>query len=182
VKSIIAPAKREKEMHDLLLMRGVADTRGFALMRALMASAHMLEVIADQGLHEAGLSLPRMRLLVWLFLEDRRGNKEGISPSLLSHHQHISKNTISSLLASLEEQGLIERALSSEDKRSFKIRLTRAGHTLMQSTLPKHHSSLNQVFATLSADEQKTLLKILGKLRESLVGQIKHSELGSYKT
>lgn len=180
MKSIIAPAKHEKELHDLL--RGVHDTRGLALMRALMASARMLEVIADQGLHEAGLSLPRMRLLVWLFVEEKRGNQEGLSPSVLSHHQHISKNTISSLLASLEEQKLIERTLSREDKRSFKIRLTRAGHRLMQAALPKHNSALNQVFATLSAGEQKTLLKILGKLRESLVGQIKHSELGSYKT
>jgi DNA-binding MarR family transcriptional regulator len=182
LKPVSTPANREKELHDLLLLRGVEDTRGFALMRALMASARMLEVVADQDLQEAGLSLPRVRLLVWLLLEEQRGNQEGISPSVLSRHQHISKNTVSSLLASLEAQGLIERTLSSEDKRSFKIRLTRAGRTLLHSTLPKHNSSLNQVFATLAADEQKTLLKILQKLRESLVKQIEHCDLDSYKT
>lgn len=182
MKAVNAPTKHEKGFHDLLLLRGVEDMHGFALMRALMASARMLEVVTDHDLQEAGLSLPRMRLLVWLYLEERRGNPIGLSPSRLSHHQHISKNTVSSLLASLEEQGLVERALSSEDKRSFKIRLTRAGRALMQATLPKHNSSLNQVFSNLTTDEQKTLLKILGKLRESLVKQIEHCDLGSYKT
>jgi DNA-binding MarR family transcriptional regulator len=176
------PTKRQKELHDLLLLRGVEDVRGFALMRALMASARMLEVVADHDLQEAGLSLPRLRLLVWLYLEEKRGNKDGISPSVLSQHQHISKNTVSSLLASLEDKGLIERSLSSEDKRSFNIRLTRAGRTLIQSTLPKHNSALTRVFAALSSDEQKTMLTLLGKLRESLIEQIKHCELDSYKT
>jgi|OpeIllAssembly_1097287.scaffolds.fasta_scaffold00028_5 DNA-binding MarR family transcriptional regulator len=182
VKPVVAPSKREKELQDLLRLRGVEDTRGFALMRALMASARMLEVVADHDLQEAGLSLPRLRLLVWLHLEEQRGNQEGISPSVLSHHQSISKNTVSSLLASLEERGLIERALSSEDKRSFKIQLTRAGRTLVQSTLPKHNSALQQVFVALSAEEQKSLLKLLSKLRESLHKQITDSELDSYKT
>jgi len=181
-KSATPLSKQEKEFHDLLLLRGVEDTRGFALMRALMASARMLEVVADHDLQETGLSMPRFRLLVWLFLDEKRGNTEGISPSVLSHHQHISKNTVSSLLASLEEQGLIERTLSSEDKRSFKIRLTKSGRTLIQATLPKHNAALTHVFATLNADEQKNLLKILGKLRESLIEQIKHCELDSYKT
>ena len=181
MKPVSAPSKQESEIHDLLLLRGVEDTRGFALMRALMASAHMLEIVADHDLQEAGLSLPRLRLLMWLYIEDRRGNPDGLSPSRLSHHQHISKNTVSSLLASMEEQGLIERTLSNEDKRSFKIRLTRAGRHLVQSTLPKHDSSLHQVFAALAAEEQKTLLKILSKLRESLLAQIEKCELGSYK-
>lgn len=182
MKSINAPPKRIKELHDFLLLRGVQDTRGFALMRALMASARMLEVIADHDLQAAGLSLPRLRLLVWLYLEERRGNKAGLSPSLLSHHQHISKNTVSSLLASLEDQALIERALSQEDKRSFKIRLTRAGRSLVQATLPKHNASLIKVFSALSAEEQNALLKSLHKLCQSLLKQVEHCDRGSYKT
>lgn len=176
-----AAAKREKEWQRLLLAQGVKDPRGFALMRALMASAHLLEVVIDHELQSAGLSLPRIRLLMRLFGEEKRGNQEGISPSALSHHQHISKNTVSSLLGSLEEQGLIERALCSEDKRSFKIRLTRAGRARVRSTLPKHNTAMTETFAALSADEQKTLLKLLGKLREALIEQIGTIDLSSYK-
>ena len=182
MKTDAAVTKREKEWQELLLAQGVEDSRGFALMRALMASAHLLEVVADHGLQAKGLSLPRMRLLMWLFAEEQRGNKDGISPSKLSHYQHISKNTVSSLLGSLEEQGMIERALCSEDKRSFKIGLTRAGRDLIRSALPTHNSSMTETFAALTAEEQKTLLKILHKLRESLMRQIEKIDLSSYKT
>lgn len=182
MKTAIAATKREKDWQQLLLAQGVEDLHGFALMRALMASAHLLEVVTDHELQAVGLSMPRMRLLMRLFGEEQRGNKEGISPSVLSHYQHISKNTVSSLLGSLEDQGLIERALCDEDKRSFKIRLTRAGRDLVRSALPKHNSALTETFAALTADEQKTLLKILRKLRESLQGQIGKIDLSSYKT
>jgi len=182
LKPVNTPAQYEKELLDSLLFANAEDLRQFGLMRALIASAHMLEVIADHDLQKTGLSLPRMRLLVRLYIEEKRGNKNGISPSILSRHQHISKNTISSLLASLEERQLIERTLSSEDKRSFKIRLTRAGYQLVQATLPLHNASLRQSLAALTVDDQKSLLKILSKLRESLVQRIGECELDSYKT
>lgn len=182
MKMIIALTEREKVFQEVLAAQGVADSRGFALMRALMASARLLEVVADHDLQKVGLSMPRMRLLVWLHIEEQRGNKAGIAPSQLSHYQHISKNTVSSLLASLEAQGLIERTLSSEDRRSFKIRLTRAGRKLVHSTLPKHNASMTEAFSELMAAEQKTLLRILHKLRQSLLKQIEHRDLGSYKT
>lgn len=182
MKTVIAPIKHEKAFQEMLLARGVEDTRGVGLLRALMACARLLEVIADHDLQEVGLSMPRMRLLFWLHAKEQRGDMEGISPSQLSHYQHISKNTVSSLLASLEEQGLIERALSSEDKRSFQIRLTQAGRTLVHTTLPKHGSFLTKVFSTLTAEEQKTLAKSLHKLRESLIKQVEQCDLGSYKT
>jgi DNA-binding MarR family transcriptional regulator len=175
-------AKREKAWQQMLVAQGVEDSRGFGLMRALMASAHMLEVVADHDLQAIGLSVPRMRLLTWLFVEEQHGSTAGMSPSHLSHYQHISKNTVSSLLGSLEEQGLIERTLSSEDKRSFQIRLTRKGRELVHATLPTHNSSMTEAFAALTAEEQKTLLKILHKLRQSLTQQIGQYDLSSYKT
>ncbi len=182
MKTVIEPTKREKALQEVLLARGVEDTRGVGLMRALMASARLLEVIADHDLQAVGLSVPRIRLLFWLHAEEQRGNMDGLSPSKLSHYQHISKNTVSSLLASLEEQGLIERTLSSEDKRSFKIRLTRAGRALIHSTLPKHSSFLTQAFSELTAEEQKALMKLLYKLRQSLLKQVERCDLDSYKT
>jgi len=182
MKTDIEQAKREKAWQQMLLAQGVEDSRGFGLMRALMATAHLLQVVADHDLQAIGLSVPRMRLLMWLFVEEQRGNTAGMSPSHLSHYQHISKNTVSSLLGSLEEQELIERTLSSEDKRSFQIRLTRKGRDLVHSTLPKHNSSMTDAFAALNVEEQKTLLKILHKLRQSLMQQVGKYDLSSYKT
>ena len=174
-------AQYDEEFHRVLGEWG-GDSCGVELMRALMASARLLEVLADHSLQAAGLSMPRLRLLLWLRVEEQRGTKEGISPSMLSRYQHISKNTVSSLLASLEDQGLIERVLCSEDKRSFKIRLTRAGRGRVSSTLPKHGAFAAGAFATLTSEEQKTLLHLLQKLRSTLKCQVSGREFGSYKT
>ncbi len=175
-------AKHEKDWHAMFSADGLHEARGLALMRAMIGTGHLVEVLADNHLQAKGLSMSRMRLLVWLYVEEQRGNKEGVSPSHLSHYQHISKNTVSALLGSLEEKGLIERSLCSEDKRSFRICLTKAGRDLMRSTLPTHNTSMTQVFSALTEEEQKTLLKILGKLRQSLVEQISKIDLSSYKT
>jgi DNA-binding MarR family transcriptional regulator len=181
MKTPAAKAGYEQEFHRVLGEWG-GDSCGVELMRALMASARLLEVLADHSLQTAGLSMPRLRLLLWLRVEERRGNKEGISPSMLSQYQHISKNTVSSLLASLEEEGLIERVLSREDKRSFKIRLTRAGRGRVSSTLPKHGAFVVDAFASLTVEEQKTLLRLVSHLRHSLHQQVSGREFGSYKT
>lgn len=173
-------AKRHQELHKLLAAWGIEQSRGMDLMRALMGAARMLEAIADHGLQTTGLSLPRLRLLLWLAVEEQCGNSAGISPSALSHYQHISKNTVSSLLASLEEQGLIERALSQEDRRSFNIRLTKAGRERIRAALPEHSEYVKDTFAGLTVDEQKTLLKLLQKLQQSLRQQIADKKLESY--
>ncbi|MBI5652412.1 MAG: MarR family transcriptional regulator [Chloroflexi bacterium] len=163
--------QHEKAFHQFLTDWGVADPRGLELIRALAGAARLLEVIADHHLQENGLSLPRLRLLLWLHAEEYHGNKDGLSPSRLSQFQHISKNTVSSLLDSLEQQGLIERALNREDKRKFNIRLTRAGREIIKKTLPQHSARLAEAFTALTSEEQNTLLKLLRKLRPALAAR-----------
>ena len=175
-------ARYEQEFRRIFSEWSGGDSRGVELMRALMVSARLLEVLADHKLQAVGLSVPRLGLLLWLYFEERCGNPEGISPSALSQYQHISKNTVSSLLASLENEELIERVLCSEDRRSFKIRLTRAGRSRVSSTLPKHGAFAADAFASLTVEEQKTLLQLLGNLRHSLHQQVSGREFGSYKT
>lgn len=163
--------QHEKGFKQFLAELGVEDARGIELIRLVNATARMLEVIADHRLQEKGLSVPRLRLLLWLHAAEHHGNKDGLSPSRLSEFQHISKNTVSSLLDSLEKQGLVERTLNRADKRKFNIRITRAGRDLMRKTLPAHSANLTRAFAGLNIEEQNDLLKLLRKLRQSLALQ-----------
>ena len=55
-----------------------ARALGIELFRSLGASTRLFEVIADHHLQAAGLSAPRFRLLVWLHVEEMRGNKQGL--------------------------------------------------------------------------------------------------------
>ncbi|MBI5303360.1 MAG: MarR family transcriptional regulator [Chloroflexi bacterium] len=162
----------EKAFAQLHAEWGVLDSRGIELMRLLNASARMFEVIADHYLQEHDLSVPRLRLLLWLYAADHHGNKEGLSPSRLSEFQHISKNTVSSLLDSLEKQGLVERALNPDDKRKFNIRISRTGRELLRKTLPAHGACLTHAVAGLTHEEQTALLKLLRKLRQTLAEQV----------
>ena len=66
-----------------------------------------------------------------------------MSPTHLSRCQNVSKNTISSLIGGLEEQGLVERELDRTDKRVFRIHLTDAGRQAVQETAPDHVAYLN---------------------------------------
>jgi len=161
--------KHEKGFRQTLEQWGVDNPRGIELVRLLTTSTRLLEAIADHHLQSKGLSMPRLRLLIWLHVEEQRGNKQGVSPSHLSHFQQISKNTVSSLLRSLEHQGLIERTLSAEDKRKFNIRLSQAGRNLVRSILPNHGKFMTKTFAGLTVQEQEMLIKLLRKLRQALL-------------
>jgi DNA-binding MarR family transcriptional regulator len=168
MKTREAVTQHEKEFRQVFEAWGVDDLRGIELVRLLSATTRLLELIADHHLQAKGLSLPRLRLLISLHVAEQCGDKQGVSPSHLSHFQHISKNTVSALLKSLEDQGLIERALCDEDKRKFSIRLSRAGRTLVRSTLPNHSASMSTAFSALTAQEQETLIRLLHKLRQTL--------------
>lgn len=114
------------------------------------------------------LSGPRMGVLVRLMEEDRRGNHGGITPTDLSYGEHVSRNTISALLRGLEEQGLIERQLDPTDLRLFRIRLTEAGRTAVETTAPPRIDMASQMIAGLTPDEQDQLIELLSKLFVSL--------------
>ena len=162
-------AKHEEEFRQSLENWGVKNSSGIEMMRALATTKRLMELVADHELQAKGLSMPRLRLLLWLHVEEAEGDAQGVSPSLLSHFQHISKNTVSSLLRSLEEQGLIERTLCREDKRRFHICLSPAGRDLVRSTLPSYSLVMAETLACLSPKERETLIQTLGKLHQSLL-------------
>ncbi len=151
-------------------LAGRADLSGMELVRLIGMVANAYETAADANLRTTGLSGPRLVLLVRLLAEERCGAVDGISPTRLSHHQRVSKNTISALLRGLEAQGFIERALDPADRRGFKIRLTDAGRQIIQAVAPKHFEFMDGLAAGLTAEERTQLAQLLEKLHRSLVG------------
>ena len=119
-------------------------------------------------LRDAQLSGPRWRLLLHLHVAEYTG-KTSLSPTELSSLQVVTKNTISSLLRSLEDQGLIERTLDPNDRRQFQIGLTDEGRDLVRTSTPQLMAYLNQLTSGLSSDEISQLQALLDKLHRSLV-------------
>jgi DNA-binding MarR family transcriptional regulator len=162
------PGGFDQDMSRVLRQCGVDDPRGYELFFALQAPVRLLGVVASRHLQIGNLSLPRVGLLTWLYFGEQLGHTQGISPSRLSEFQHVSRNTVSALLRSLEEQGLVERTLCKEDRRRFHIRLSETGRALVCAVLAEQGPFLAELFSDLSAEEQATLIGLLEKLRRSL--------------
>lgn len=149
------------------LMAGI-EPAGFEIVRLLRAVGNQYaQEAAITGLG-AAMSGPRWLLLLRLYVEEQRGEQQGVPPGYLSRCQDVGKNTISVLLRGLEQDGWVERTLDPDDRRVFRIRLTSAGRDLIQATAPARLAHLNNLAADLSSSERTELIRLLSKLYRSL--------------
>ncbi len=153
-------------------MSGANETDGFVISGLVHIIANMYDHLAAVEPGGDELSGPRMGLLIRLAEEERRGNTEGITPTTLSRHQHVSRNTISALLRGLEDQGLIERRLDSKDRRLFRIRITGDGKRMIRERAPAWIANANRLAENLSPEERNQLINLLSKLFVSIHDQV----------
>jgi DNA-binding MarR family transcriptional regulator len=147
---------------------GDVDPSGVEIGRLVRMVCNLYEVRIDDALREQGLSGPRWGLLLRMYAEEERGHAGGMSPTHLSRCQNVSKNTISSLIGGLEEQGLVARELDREDKRVFRIHLTDEARQLVRANAPEHIAYLNALAGGLTREERDLLIGLLEKLLASL--------------
>ena len=166
--SMTLPAyTRGDRLQQFLADEGIDSGNGIELLRMVRAVSNAYDSALAEELRNDNLTLPRWRLLLWLWMEERGGN-DSVNPTHLSRVQQVSKNTISDHLRSLEDAGLIERQLDHDDRRQFIIRLTAAGRTAMLDRMPRQVRMLNDLIADLTETEVQLLLTLLGKLHASL--------------
>jgi DNA-binding MarR family transcriptional regulator len=168
---------REKMLAFTREISKIADTSGIELFGLLHRTAHISEMLDNQAFGDFAISGPRWRLLMRLLADEHLGNRDGITPTALSHGQRVSKNTISALLRGLEEQGLIQRTLDPNDLRVFRIQLTDAGRELIFTTAPQRMNGLNQLLAGFSPQETRQLIELLERLQTSLLDAVNEKEL-----
>ncbi len=156
-------------MHDhVARLAGNESAAGFQIAGLIRILANQYDNIFSRQDGEDELSGPRMGVLVRLLDEEQRGNPEGITPTVLSHNQYVSRNTISALLRGLEDQGMIERRLDPLDRRLFRIRLTDTGRATVKALGPQRITAVNQIVCGLTFEEQAQLIALLSKLFSSL--------------
>lgn len=158
------------KIHDHMKTHfGIEDTSGLELFVVLQRTAHMIRLFDTQLNEEMGISGPRWRLLLSLYIDEKMGNTTGLTPTTISHSQRVSKNTISVLLRGLEAQGLIQRTLDATDLRTFRIQLTPAGREYLQETVPNRMKNLDRLLSGFEPEEQIQLTALLAKLQRALM-------------
>lgn len=157
--------KMRKQIYDLTGMKDISGVEVYQSVRL----AWMVSRMALNDERESEISGQRWEILMRLLVEEKHGNPSGINPTLLSKARYVQKNTISSLLKGLEEQGFITREVDPKDKRAFRIRLTDEGRRITEEITPVRLQRLNDAASGLSKDEKEQLIRLLAKLTKSIV-------------
>ena len=96
--------------------------------------------------------------------------RDGVLPlralvaSMVSGYQ-LSRSGLTRLLDRMERDGLIERTLSSEDRRQFDVAVTDRGREVFDRVWPGHLQGIQRSFSEPLTDHDVTVLKrVLGKL------------------
>jgi DNA-binding MarR family transcriptional regulator len=63
---------------------------------------------------------------------------------------------------------LVERVENEDDRREFKLRMTRKGKALYQKLIPRLKRKEQEILSCLSAQERKDFALMLGKIEKSL--------------
>ena len=108
----------------------------------------------------------RVLLAVW-----EQGGAEGIAPSALADYLLIERATVSVLTSRMVERGWLER-LPGENRRTFRLALTKQGGQILQELIPHAIALANHTLAGITAED---LSRMLGNL-ESVEARLRTDE------
>ncbi|MGW4525424.1 MarR family winged helix-turn-helix transcriptional regulator [Amycolatopsis sp. NPDC004378] len=80
----------------------------------------------------------------------------------------VTAGAVSQRVARAEQAGLVERSPSSASRRAVAVRLTDAGHSLVEATVRRLLEHEADLIGGLTRDERTTLTGLLAKLEASL--------------
>ena len=110
-----------------------------------------------------GLDIPEWRVLATLGFRHEPCSAQYVADCTRTH-----KSTISRAVTSLLKQQIIERVENEDDRREFRLRLTRKGADLYEELIPRLLRREQEILSCLSAQERKDLGRLLGKIEASL--------------
>jgi DNA-binding MarR family transcriptional regulator len=105
----------------------------------LMNRYHRISCVLDRALQtEHGISGSEFAVLEQLAAADDCS----LRLHELGEHTHVTQSALSRLVARLEADGLVERAMCVDDRRSIYVRLTPAGRELYRQARPTQRAVL----------------------------------------
>lgn len=112
---------------------------------------------------EFGLSLAKFDVLAQL---DRY--RDGLALGQLSQNLKVSGGNVSGLVQRLLADDLISKEMSSEDRRSFIVRLTPKGDALFRKSAEIHKKHLGKRFENVPVQELDNALNVLRSLSSKI--------------
>jgi DNA-binding MarR family transcriptional regulator len=129
------------------------------LAEQFVAVSHTVRQLANTRMSAAGLSLARTRALKVLVSGDPMRMNE------LSSALGVVPRTVTTLVDSLEREGLVERATDPQDRRATLLQITDAGRSQLQRLIAGRLTGAAALFDVLTPSERRQLSKLLTRLR-----------------
>ena len=138
-----------------------ADVTAIASFLNLLRVATELSLALDACLSKHDLLQGRWWVLILLMREENLSS----TPSLLAEKTGVTRATMTGLIDSLEQGGLVVRVFDKADRRSVIVKLTEAGQAKLDVVMPDYYRRLRQCMQGLDETKRKELNQILGLIQ-----------------
>jgi DNA-binding MarR family transcriptional regulator len=142
-----------------------ADTDSIAVITPLWRTAKTLADDRRRTLSALGVDPSTLDLLSVI---RRAGPPYELTTREITRRALVTAGAISQRIARAEETGLVERTPSNASRRAVAVRLTEAGHRLIEMTVRELLAHESRVVASLTAAERTVLATCLTKIDAAL--------------
>jgi DNA-binding MarR family transcriptional regulator len=139
------------------------DLFRFVPFRLNRLAAEVSAALSSEYRERYGLDIPEWRVLATLGFRN-----EACSAQYIAYCTRTHKSTISRAVTMLMTRLLVERIENEDDRREYRLRLTRKGSALYEELIPRLLCKEQDILSCLSAREQKDFATMLGKIEQSL--------------
>src|SRR5580704_16783349 len=139
------------------------DLFRFVPFRLNRLAAEVSNALSDEYQARYGLDIPEWRVLATLGFRN-----DACSAQYIAYCTRTHKSTISRAVTALMTRQLVERVDNEDDRREFRLRLTRKGKALYEQLIPRLLRKEREIMSCLSPQEQKDFARLLGKIENSL--------------
>jgi DNA-binding MarR family transcriptional regulator len=149
-------------------LRGRLSARGFQRLQTfflLRTTAQQAENVAIEWLASTAGSPARFQTLILLWAAGGRPVQHQEIIAAL----RLKRATVSALMFSLEQDGLVESVPDRQDRRRLLATLTRKGEKAATDAMDLNAVRLEEVMRDLSPEELEVLQNLLQRLREAFV-------------
>ena len=141
-----------------------ADVTAISSFLHLLRVATDLSIALDSCLSKHGLLQGRWWVLILLMREQSQSS----TPSTLAEKAGVTRATMTGLIDGLEQNGLVERVFTKDDRRSVQIHLTSAGQAKLDEVMPDYYQRLRLCMQGLDEKKRQQLHTILDTINSGI--------------
>ncbi|MBC3930163.1 MarR family winged helix-turn-helix transcriptional regulator [Undibacterium curvum] len=132
-------------------------------LRMLSCSNRIENEIRSRLRAEFGITLPRFDLMAQL-----ERYPDGLRMGELSRRMMVTGGNVTGITDQLEQEGLVQRVIDTNDRRAYSVRLTPAGRKGFSKMAAVHEEWIAELLGGLPAPDKSQLYSLLSRLKQQL--------------